>query len=67
MAHVVETLGVEADHVLFGHLHHPGEWTSHGGDPAAEHRNLARSGCCCGVRHWCVSEGPPELSYPLAA
>ena len=31
MAHVVETLGIEADHVLFGHLHHPGEWTTHGG------------------------------------
>lgn len=66
MAHVVETLGVEADHVLFGHLHQPGEWTSHGGTRllnTGTWRGLDEVAACALVRE----AGPPELSHPLAA
>jgi UDP-2,3-diacylglucosamine pyrophosphatase LpxH len=65
MAHVVETLGLEADHVLFGHLHYPGEWITAGGARLVNTgtwRGTNAVAACALVR----GEGPPELSYPLA-
>ena len=64
MAHVVETLGIEADYVLFGHLHHPGEWTITRG------MRLVNTGTWRGPDAVAASvlvrdEAPPELSYPL--
>jgi UDP-2,3-diacylglucosamine pyrophosphatase LpxH len=64
MAQVVETLGIAAHHVLFGHLHHPGEWTTDGGTRllnTGTWRGQDAVAACVLVRH----EGPPELSYPL--
>ncbi len=64
MARVVETLGIEADHVLFGHLHHPGEWTTDGGTRllnTGTWRGQNADAACVLVR----DELPPELSYPL--
>jgi UDP-2,3-diacylglucosamine pyrophosphatase LpxH len=65
MAHVIETLGVEADHILFGHLHQPGEWTTHGTrlmNTGTWRGPDAVAGCAL-VR----DVGPPELIHPLAA
>jgi UDP-2,3-diacylglucosamine pyrophosphatase LpxH len=65
MARVVETLGVEADHVLFGHLHQPGEWITHSGTRLVNTgtwRGRNAVAACVLVR----GEGRPELSYPLA-
>jgi predicted phosphodiesterase len=64
MARVVETLGIEADYVLFGHLHHPGEWSTRDGV------RLVNTGTWRGPNAVAASalvrsEGPPELSYPL--
>ena len=64
MARVVETLGIQADHVLFGHLHHPGEWSTPGGTRLVNTgtwRGPNTAAACVLVR----SDGPPELSYPL--
>ena len=65
MAHVVETLGIGADYVLFGHLHHPGEWSSRDGV------RLVNTGTWRGANAVAAtvlvrSEGPPELIYPLS-
>ena len=65
MAHVVETLGVEADHVLFGHLHQPGESTTRDGV------RLVNTGTWRGPNAVAASvllrsEGPPETIYPLS-
>jgi UDP-2,3-diacylglucosamine pyrophosphatase LpxH len=65
MARVVETLGISADHVLFGHLHHPAEWSTQSGIRLVNTgtwRGANPVAACVLVR----SEGPPELSYPLA-
>ena len=64
MARVVETLGIRADHVLFGHLHHPGEWST----PAGV--RLVNTGTWRGENAVAASVvvrdgAPPELSYPL--
>jgi UDP-2,3-diacylglucosamine pyrophosphatase LpxH len=64
MARVVETLGIDADHILFGHLHHPGEWSTRGGV------RLVNTGTWRGPNAVAASvlvrsDGPPELSYPL--
>jgi predicted phosphodiesterase len=64
MARVVETLGIGADHVLFGHLHHPGEWRTRDGV------RLVNTGTWRGPNAVAASVlvskyGPPELSYPL--
>jgi UDP-2,3-diacylglucosamine pyrophosphatase LpxH len=65
MARVVETLGIDAEYVLFGHLHHPGAWsTPHG-------VRLVNTGTWRGQNAVAASvvvrsEGPPELSYPLS-
>jgi hypothetical protein len=64
MARVVETLGIEADHVLFGHLHHPGESSTRSGMRLVNTgtwRGSNAVAACALVR----SEGPPELSHPL--
>jgi len=64
MARVVKTLGIEADHVVFGHLHHPGEWTSDGGTRFINTGTWRASdavAACALVR----GVGPPELSFPL--
>lgn len=64
MARVVETLGVGADHVLFGHLHHPGEWSTRDGVRLVNTgtwRGPNAVAACVLVRN----EAPPELSYPL--
>ena len=64
MARVVETLRVEAEHVLFGHLHEPGDWTSHDGTRLVNTgtwRGPDAVAACALVR----SDGPPELSHPL--
>jgi predicted phosphodiesterase len=63
MARVVESLGIEADHVVFGHLHHPGEWTTEGGT------RLVNTGTWRGphaVAAYALvrSDGPPELTRP---
>ena len=65
MASVVETLGIGADYVLFGHLHHPGEWSTRDGV------RLVNTGTWRGSNGVAASvlvrsEGPPELSYPLS-
>lgn len=65
MARVVETLGIEAHHVLFGHLHHPGEWMTHGGTRllnTGTWRGLDAVAACALV----PGEDRPELTYPLA-
>ena len=65
MARVVETLGIEAHHVLFGHLHHPGEWMTHGGTRllnTGTWRGPDAVAACVLVR----GEDRPELTYPLA-
>jgi UDP-2,3-diacylglucosamine pyrophosphatase LpxH len=65
MARVVETLGVEADHVLFGHLHQPGEWTTHSGTRlmnTGTWRGPDAAATCALVR----KAGAPELSAPLS-
>ena len=64
MARVVETLCIGADHVLFGHLHHPGEWRTRDGV------RLVNTGTWRGPNAVAASvlvrkDGPPELSYPL--
>jgi UDP-2,3-diacylglucosamine pyrophosphatase LpxH len=64
MARVVESLGIDADHVLFGHLHHPGEWSTRDGV------RLVNTGTWRGPNAAAASvlvrsEGSPELSYPL--
>ena len=64
MARVVESLGIEANHVVFGHLHHPGEWTTEGGT------RLVNSGTWRGPQGVAacvmVKDGaPPELRHPL--
>lgn len=64
MARVLETLGIEADHVLFGHLHHPGDWTADGGTRllnTGTWRGPNAAAACGLVR----AAGPPELSFPL--
>jgi predicted phosphodiesterase len=65
MANVVEALGIGADYVLFGHLHHPGEWSTRDGV------RLVNTGTWRGANAVAASvlvrsEGPPELSYPLS-
>jgi hypothetical protein len=64
MARVVETLGIEADHVLFGHLHHTADVTTQRGirlvNSGTWRGSFDVAGCVL-VRR----EGPPELSYPL--
>jgi predicted phosphodiesterase len=65
MADVVETLGIGADYVLFGHLHHPGEWSTRDGV------RLVNTGTWRGANAVAASvvvrsEGPPELTYPLS-
>jgi predicted phosphodiesterase len=65
MGRVVETLGIGAEYVLFGHLHHPGEWSTHDGV------RLVNTGTWRGQNAVAASvlvrsEGPPELSYPLS-
>ena len=65
MASVVEALGIGADYVLFGHLHHPGEWSTRDGV------RLVNTGTWRGANAVAASvlvrsEGPPELSYPLS-
>jgi UDP-2,3-diacylglucosamine pyrophosphatase LpxH len=65
MAHVVETLGIEADYLIFGHLHHPGEWTTRDGV------RLVNTGTWRGANAVAASvlvrsEGPPETIYPLS-
>ena len=65
MANVVETLGIGADYVLFGHLHHPGEWSTRDGV------RLVNTGTWRGANAVAASvlvrsEGPPELTYPLS-
>lgn len=62
MACVVESLGIEANHVLFGHLHQPGEWTIDGG------KRLLNTGTWRGpdaVAAYAVvrGDGPPELKH----
>jgi predicted phosphodiesterase len=64
MGRVVESLGIEADYVLFGHLHHPGEWST------CEGVRLVNTGTWRGPNTVAAlalvrGEGPPELSYPL--
>ena len=64
MARVVETLGIRADHVLFGHLHDPGEWSTPDGV------RLVNTGTWRGPNAVAASVvvrdgAPPELSYPL--
>jgi UDP-2,3-diacylglucosamine pyrophosphatase LpxH len=64
MARVVETLGIAADHVLFGHLHHPAEWSTQSGTRLVNTgtwRDTDAVAACVLVRN----EGSPELSYPL--
>ena len=65
MARVVESLGIEANHVVFGHLHHPGVWSTEGGtrlvNPGTWRGPQAVAACVM------VQDGdPPELRYPLA-
>ncbi len=65
MASVVEALGIGADYVLFGHLHHPGEWSTRDGV------RLVNTGTWRGANAVAASvlvrsEGPPELNYPLS-
>jgi UDP-2,3-diacylglucosamine pyrophosphatase LpxH len=65
MARVVETLGVEADHVLFGHLHQPGQWTTASGTRlmnTGTWRGPDAAAACALVRE----AGAPELSSPLS-
>jgi predicted phosphodiesterase len=64
MARVVESLGIEAEHVLFGHLHHPGQWTTEGG------ARLVNTGSWRGPHAAAAyalvrAAGPPELSHSL--
>jgi len=65
MANVVEALGIGADYVLFGHLHHPGEWSTRDGV------RLVNTGTWRGANAVAASvlvrsERPPELTYPLS-
>jgi hypothetical protein len=65
MASVVEALGIGANYVLFGHLHHPGEWSTRDGV------RLVNTGTWRGANAVAASvlvrsEGPPELNYPLS-
>jgi predicted phosphodiesterase len=64
MARVVECLGIEADHVVFGHLHCPGEWRSDGGTRLVN-TGTWRASYAAAAYVLVRSEGPPELSLPL--
>jgi predicted phosphodiesterase len=64
MARVVDSLGIDADHVVFGHLHHPGEWTTDGGT------RLLNTGTWRGEDAFAAyarvpSQGLPELDHPF--
>jgi UDP-2,3-diacylglucosamine pyrophosphatase LpxH len=72
MAQVVERLRIDADYVLFGHLHHPGSWRA--GDGTAlvntgswvyepEHLGPSSedSSCWPGTCTIARDDGPPEL------
>jgi predicted phosphodiesterase len=64
MACVVESLGIKADHVVFGHLHHPAEWSTDSGVRLVNTgtwRATDAVAACVHVR----SQGAPELTYPL--
>jgi predicted phosphodiesterase len=64
MARVVESLGIEADHVLFGHLHHPGEWSSDAGTRLVN-TGTWRGSYAVAAYALVRGHGPPELSHPL--
>jgi predicted phosphodiesterase len=58
MAQVVQCLGIEADHVLFGHLHCPGVWRTAGGTTLLNTGSwVDGSGACAFVG----DRGPPTL------
>jgi predicted phosphodiesterase len=67
MSQVVQNLGVDAQHVLFGHLHRPGRWDAGGGTELVNagawvtDASAISPGTCVVVR----DQGPPELKTVL--
>ena len=67
MEHVVRNLGIDARHVLFGHLHGPGRWQTRSGVEMVntgcwvENSVSVSPGTCVLV----PSEGPPRLQSVL--
>ncbi len=68
MDQVVHNLGIDARHVLFGHLHGPGRWETESGV------ELVNTGCLGGgsrlgfARNLCLGAtmtGPPRLQSVL--
>ena len=78
MAQVVARLRIDADHVLFGHLHRPGSWRLEGGtalvntgswvyEPAHLGTSPADSPYWPGTCTFIHDHGPPELRHLLGA
>jgi predicted phosphodiesterase len=76
MGQVVDRLGIDADYVLFGHLHRPGWWRVEGGivlvntgswiyEPAHLGASLEDSPYWPGTCVFARDEGPPELTHLL--
>jgi UDP-2,3-diacylglucosamine pyrophosphatase LpxH len=63
MSRVVRNLGVDARHVLFGHLHRPGRWDTEGGVELVNTGGWVEDASSVSPGSWVLvrDDGPPEL------